>query len=96
MIYLKKEFEIFKNIEKIKNNLSLRRDFTLFDGFNFFDKKKRGSITIFDIEKVFNYFDIFNDSADLEIFLQKYDRMNQGFIKYNNIFYFKNIRKYFL
>ncbi|OMJ77591.1 hypothetical protein SteCoe_22800 [Stentor coeruleus] len=65
--WFQEEIKISRDIERKKNELSLKHDFNLIDAFKMFDINDFGAISIGDFEDTFRYF-AFNAPRD-EIFL---------------------------
>ena len=69
-----KEFiAIDKDLESMKQILSLRSDFNLEDAFKVFDLDGKGQINLREFEEGLNYFQIYPRREELQILIQKYD-----------------------
>ena len=73
-----------KELEIVKEDLCLRKDFNLFDAFRHFDKRAHGSITVGDVEEGLAELDIYPNREDLYLFVRRFDRDADGRLRYNN------------
>lgn len=78
---LKEQIELDKELENVKVDLALRRDFNLFDAFKFFDLEGNGSITKKDLKDGINEFGSFPTSDELYLVMRKFDRDGDGLLR---------------
>lgn len=62
-----------KELERAKQTLALKTDFTLHDGFKVFDSRDRDEADIDDIIEAFRLFRIFPTTEEARLFLARYD-----------------------
>jgi len=79
---LKEQIDLDRDLENLKNELSLRNDFNLLDAFRFFDIDARGYITKNELKDGLNSFDIFPTSNELYLLMRKFDTDNDGLLRY--------------
>jgi Ca2+-binding EF-hand superfamily protein len=80
---LREQVELDKELESTKNKLALQDDFNLFDAFRFFDLTEKGYVTRFDLKDGLNDFDVFPSSNDLYLVMKKYNKDQDGLLKYS-------------
>jgi len=80
---LREQVELDKEFEGIRNKLALQDDFNLFDAFRFFDLTEKGYITRFELKEGLNDFDVFPTTDELYLIMKKYNRDNDGLLKYS-------------
>ena len=78
---LKEQIELDKELETIKVDLALRRDFNLLDTFKFFDFGGEGRIGKKDLKDGLNELGIYPTSDELYLVLRKYDKDNDGLLR---------------
>jgi len=78
---LKEQIELDKDLESIKIDLALRRDFNLLDTFKFFDLEGVGSVGKRDLKNGLNELSIFPTTDELYLVLRKFDRDNDGLLR---------------
>jgi len=78
---LKEQIDLDKDLESIKIDLALRRDFNLLDTFKFFDLEGLGSIGKRELKNGLNELSIFPTTDELYLVLRKFDRDNDGLLR---------------
>lgn len=82
LMFIFKEFiSLEREVEFAKQDLALRSDFNLMDSFRLFDKKGKGQITVKEVEKVFNEFDLYPAKDDLYLLIKRLDKDGDGKLK---------------
>ncbi len=71
---LKEQIVLDKELERAKEELSLRSDFNTVDAFNVFDPMRKGHIVFYDLKDMYNQCGQFPAVEDLELVMQRYDR----------------------
>jgi len=74
LIFLTDMTSLFRDLEKVRCELSLRNDFTLQDIFKLFDQDKCGSISIDNLKYGFNLFEVFPTNEEISIILDHYNK----------------------
>ena len=78
-----KEFiSIDKDLESIKQMLSLKTDFNLEDCYKLFDNDEKGYITFREIVETYSLFSLYPKKEDLELMMKKYDKDQDGKLNY--------------
>lgn len=67
-----------RELELVKQDLALQKDFNLFDFFRIFDKTGSGSITVGEVEEGLSVLDIYPSREDLYLFIRRFDRDADG------------------
>eukprot|EP01015_Nassula_variabilis_P019641 TRINITY_DN3334_c0_g1_i4.p1 TRINITY_DN3334_c0_g1~~TRINITY_DN3334_c0_g1_i4.p1 ORF type:complete len:605 (-),score=135.08 TRINITY_DN3334_c0_g1_i4:148-1962(-) len=73
-----------REVELIRQDLALRPDFNLLDGFRVLDREGRGSVSAGEIELALNELSIFPTKDELYLFTRKYDTDNDGRLRYSD------------
>jgi len=81
---LKEQVNLDKDLEGVKQDLSLRADFNLLDAFRIFDINGKGYATSFDLEDALKVYDIFPSRDELYLVFRKYDKNNDGRWRYSD------------
>lgn len=63
--------------------MSLRTDFNLIDAFRVFDSNGKGWITASEIKEGLQLFDIFAQVDDIQLIMKRYDKDEDGKLKYS-------------
>ena len=79
---LKKQIDMEREIEEMRQNLALKSDFNLLDAFRFIDRKARGFISRIELEIALNDLGIYPKLDELKLFFERYDRDSDGLMKY--------------
>jgi Ca2+-binding EF-hand superfamily protein len=79
---LKEMVDMNRETETMKNELSMRRDFNLFNAFNILDKDRKGYATMKDLEKMMNRYNMYPTKDELYMMFKKFDTMMNGIVKY--------------
>ena len=82
---LKELIDLDKEIERAKQALALRQDFTLYDGFRVFDYDNNGNANINDIVEAFETFGVHLTSEEANLFLIRYDLDKDGTLDFKEI-----------
>jgi len=80
---LVEQVELDKELEAAKNKLALQEDFNTFDAFRCFDLTEKGYITRLELKDALNDIDIFPTSAELLLIQKRYNKDEDGLIKYH-------------
>jgi Ca2+-binding EF-hand superfamily protein len=72
-----------RNLERVKIDLSLRTDFNLIDAFRVFDRDGKGWITASELKEGLTNFNIFAQPEDIGFFIKRYDKDEDGRLKYS-------------
>jgi Ca2+-binding EF-hand superfamily protein len=80
---LVEQVELDKELEATKNKLALQEDFNTFDAFRCFDLTEKGYITRLELKDALNDIDIFPTSAELLLIQKRYNKDEDGLIKYH-------------
>ena len=70
-------------LEKAKIDLTLRTDFNLIDAFRVFDSSGKGWINGAEIKEVLEIFNVFPQPDDIQYFMKRYDKDEDGRIRYS-------------
>lgn len=70
-------------LERAKVDLSLRTDFNLIDAFRIFDTEGKGWISPQEIKQGLEIFNYFANAEDITYFFSRYDKDEDGRIKYS-------------
>jgi Ca2+-binding EF-hand superfamily protein len=79
---LKEQADLDRDLENLKNELSLKSDYNLLDAFRFFDQEGRGFITKTELRFGFNEFGLYPTSDECYLIMRKYDTDNDGLLRY--------------
>lgn len=79
---LKQQITISREIDELKKELTMRKDFNLFDAFRVFDKNQRGYITKFETEAVLNSMQIYPTTEQMYLLFKKMDKDQDGMVTY--------------
>lgn len=79
---LKDLIEIDKELERAKQALALKGDFTLHNGFKVFDYEDNGFATLDDIMEAFEIFHIYPKREEARLFLARYDQNKTNALGY--------------
>eukprot|EP00825_Cyclidium_porcatum_P037438 TRINITY_DN4131_c0_g2_i1.p1 TRINITY_DN4131_c0_g2~~TRINITY_DN4131_c0_g2_i1.p1 ORF type:complete len:464 (+),score=64.82 TRINITY_DN4131_c0_g2_i1:336-1727(+) len=79
---LKSQISISREIDDLKKELAIRKDFNLFDAFKVFDKNSRGYLTKFETEQVLNSMQIYPTDEQMYLLFKKMDKDQDGFLTY--------------
>lgn len=79
---LKKQIDLEKEVEDVKQSLALKSDFNLLDAFRFIDRKARGFVSRIELEIALNDLGIYPTLDELKLFFERYDRDSDGLMKY--------------
>jgi len=82
---LKEQIELDKDLESIRIDLALRRDFNLLDTFKFFDLEGAGSIGKRDLKNGLNELSVFPTNDELYLVLRKFDKDNDGLLRFSDL-----------
>ena len=66
---LKEQINLDKNLERAKEDLSVRADFNTIDAFDLFDPFKRGNLDFHDLRDTFNLFGVYPDNDELNLLI---------------------------
>lgn len=72
-----------RTLERVKVDLSLRTDFNLIDAFRVFDADGKGWITASEIKEGLVLFEIFAQVDDIQFFMKRYDKDEDGKLRYS-------------
>lgn len=78
---LKDEIELDKQVEELRNELSLKSDFNLLDAFKVFDVNGRGAITAGEFEDGLKELGIYPTRDELYLIVRKFDKDSDGRLK---------------
>ena len=70
---LRELISLDKDLERAKQSLALKSDFTLQDAFNVFDFRDTGIVNLDDIIEAFELFHVFPTREEARLFLSRYD-----------------------
>jgi EF hand len=79
----REQLELEKRLERVKIDLSLRTDFNLIDAFRIFDQDGKGWISAVEIKEGLGLMNIFANADDLQLFLARYDKDDDGKLRYS-------------
>ena len=79
---LKNQINNNRELECLKNDLALRKDFNVYDVFHIFDKNKNGYLTGKEFEAGLNKFDIKPNKDESILIMKRLDRNFDGTVKY--------------
>lgn len=79
---LKDIISVELDIERVKQSLSLKADFNLYDLFKLFDKHQIGHIYKNEMEDGLNKLGVFPMRHELSLFFKKYDLNNNGKLRF--------------
>ncbi|EGR33485.1 hypothetical protein IMG5_051630 [Ichthyophthirius multifiliis] len=80
---LKQQIVLDRDLEDLKNQLALRRDFNIEDAFRIIDQNGRGFVSKIEFESALNKIGIFPSKNELFLFFQRYDKDNDGLLQYS-------------
>jgi len=81
--YLRDVIEYESELERIKNELSLKSDFNMEDAFCIFELDGRGYISDLDLKYgLNNYLEVFPSIDELAILMKRYDTSKSGVLRY--------------
>jgi Ca2+-binding EF-hand superfamily protein len=83
-IALKENINNDRDLESLKNEISLKVDFNLLDAFRFFDISGKGYITRGELEDGLKEFGVFPTSTELYLIMRKFDSDNDSLLKYTD------------
>ena len=75
---LKEFISIDKDLEGLKQMLSLKTDFNLEDCSKIFGMDKLGVITLKQLEETYNTFKLYPNNEELELIMERYDKDRDG------------------
>lgn len=78
---LKKQIDVERELEDLKQNLALKNDFNLLDAFRFIDRKARGYVSRIELEIALNDLGVFPSLDELKLFFERYDRDSDGLMR---------------
>lgn len=79
---LNDQINLDKDLENVKVDLAIRRDFNLLDAFKFFDVEGKAFIGRTEIKDSLNELGIFPTYDEISLLLKKYDRNNEGVLRF--------------
>jgi len=71
-------------LENAKNDLAIRSDFSLLDGFRYFDLKGNGFINSTEFTLVLEEFGIFPTRDQVSLFFSRFDKDQDSFLRYSD------------
>jgi len=80
---LKNLVELDVDLERAKQTLARRNDFTLFDGFRVFDYSSHGFATLDEIMEGFEVFHIYPTREEARLFLMRYDQKKNNELNFD-------------
>jgi Ca2+-binding EF-hand superfamily protein len=80
---LKDFISLDKDIESVKQMLSLKTDFNLEDCYRVFDVTGKGHINLRELEEAYNIYGLYPQKEELELVLSKYDKDNDGKLSFS-------------
>ena len=84
-ISLRELIDLDKELERSKQSLALRPDFTLYDGFRVFDYDNNGNANLDDIIEAFETFGVHVSAEEASLFLIRFDLNKDGTLNYKEI-----------
>jgi Ca2+-binding EF-hand superfamily protein len=81
----KEQISLDRELESIRQELSLRADFTLMDAFKMIDESGKGYIASYDIEGILNYLSIPLYPDNVYLLIKHYDRDQDGKITFSDL-----------
>jgi len=81
---LKQFIQLEKELELIKQDLSLRPDFNLLDFFRTFDIEARGTISSNEFNEGLKKFGVYPTKEQLYLFLRRFDKDNDGKLRFSD------------
>jgi len=79
---LNEQITLDKDLENVKIDLAIRRDFNLLDAFKFFDVEGKAFIGRTEIKDTLNELGIFPTFDEVSLLLKRYDRNNEGVLRF--------------
>jgi len=79
----KEQINIERELESVKQELSLKSDFNLLDAFRFFDKQGNGKVNSYEFEETLKDFGVFPVRDEVYLFIRRYDRDGDGKLRYS-------------
>jgi Ca2+-binding EF-hand superfamily protein len=73
-----------KNLDAVRQELSLRADFNLTDAYRMFDTSNKGGITARDLADTLRYLDLHPSTEDLYTWLRRFDQDLDGVLSYKD------------
>jgi Ca2+-binding EF-hand superfamily protein len=73
-----------KNLDAVRQELSLRADFNLTDAYRMFDTSNKGGITVRDLADTLRYLDLHPSTEDLYTWLRRFDQDLDGVLSYHD------------
>jgi len=80
--FLKDELDLDKNLQRIKNELALQRNFNSYGIFRIFDKDNKGYITRGQLETGLQGLNIFPSKNELYLLMRRLDKNDDGLIRF--------------
>ena len=77
VLWFQEEIKISRDIEKKKNELSLKHDFNIPDAFRLFDQSDSGLVTLPDLQETFTYFNFSAPKDEIYLLLKHYSNCGQ-------------------
>lgn len=77
--------DLDKELERAKQSLALRTDFTLYDGFRVFDYDNNGYANLDDIIEAFEVFRIYPTREEARLFMTRYDTYKNNRLNYAEV-----------
>ena len=79
---LKEFIAIEKELEGVKQILSLKTDFNLEDAWKLFDVENKGAINLREIEEGFNICNVYPRREEIQLLLQEFDENKDGMLDF--------------
>ena len=80
--FLKDELDLDKNLQRIKNELALQRNFNSYGIFRIFDKENKGYITRGQLEEGLKDMNILPSKNELYLLMRRLDKNDDGLIRF--------------
>mmetsp|Transcript_25634 Transcript_25634/g.44858 ORF Transcript_25634/g.44858 Transcript_25634/m.44858 type:complete len:677 (-) Transcript_25634:2399-4429(-) len=78
------QISLDKNLDTVRQELSLRADFNIADAYRMFDTTNKGYITGRDMAETLRYLDLHPSTEDLYIWFRRFDHDSDGRLTYND------------
>ena len=80
----REEIRISRELEELKNELSLKADFNLIDAFRMFDITDKGAVDLSSIEDFLNDFSLKIDRDQIYLLIRHYSHLQDNFLRFSD------------